>query len=63
MRRGIAFEGVEQALSLPGVDLRLFGKPEAFKKRRMGVALARASDIATARERAKECAGRVKPRA
>jgi len=58
---GIAFEGVAEALLVPESDLRLFGKPEAFRKRRMGVAVATADDIATARSRAKECAGRVKP--
>ena len=58
---GIAFEGIEQALRVPGADLRLFGKPESFKKRRMGVALAVADDIATARERAKLAASLVKP--
>lgn len=58
--RGVAFEGVADALSVPGTDLRLFGKPEAFARRRMGVALARANDVDTARRRAKECAGRVK---
>jgi len=44
-----------------GSDLRLFGKPEAFERRRMGVALARAEDVETARIRAREAAGRVKP--
>ena len=58
---GIAFEGIEQALRVPVADLRLFGKPESFKKRRMGVALAVADDIATARERAKLAASLVKP--
>ncbi len=61
--RGIRFEDVAHALAVPGSELRLFGKPEAYKRRRMGVALATAPDIAQARERAKECAGRVKPRA
>jgi len=54
---------VADALRVPDSDLRLFGKPEAYKKRRMGVALARGRDIAEARARAKECAGRVLPRA
>ncbi len=61
--RGIHFEDVAHALSVPCSDLRLFGKPEAYKKRRMGVALATASDVTEARERAAECAQRVKPRA
>jgi phosphoribosylglycinamide formyltransferase 2 len=59
--RGIAFEGVADALSAPGVDLRLFGKPEAFERRRMGVALARAVDTDTARAKAVAAAGKVKP--
>jgi phosphoribosylglycinamide formyltransferase 2 len=58
--RGVAYEGVAEALAVPGSDLRLFGKPEAFARRRMGVALARAADIETARARARETAGKVK---
>ena len=61
--RGIFFEGVADALRVPDSDLRLFGKPEAYKKRRMGVALARGRDVEEARTRAKDCAGRVVPRA
>ncbi len=58
---GIAFEGVAEALRVPGSDIRLFGKPESFARRRMGVALATADDVETARLRAKEAAGKVKP--
>ena len=61
--RGIRYEGVADALRVPGSDLRLFGKPESYKTRRMGVALARGDDVAQARERAQECARRVLPRA
>ena len=60
--RGIVFDGVADALSVPGTDLRLFGKPESFAKRRMGVALARAADIDTARLHAKLAASKVRPR-
>ncbi|MGX9670778.1 formate-dependent phosphoribosylglycinamide formyltransferase [Mycobacterium sp. HM-7] len=60
---GIVFDGVDEALRVPGTDIRLFGKPESFRTRRMGVALARAEDIDTARRNAAEAAGRVKPRA
>ncbi|GAB3261274.1 formate-dependent phosphoribosylglycinamide formyltransferase [Chitinimonas naiadis] len=59
--RGIAFEGVEAALTVPRSDLRLFGKPEAFERRRMGVALAAGSDTDEARQRAKQAAAAVKP--
>lgn len=58
---GIAFEGVADALRVPGADLRLFGKPVSFPRRRMGVATAVATDIETARSRAREAAARVKP--
>ena len=58
---GVAFEGVAEALRVPAADLRLFGKPEAFARRRMGVALARGENIDQARERAREAAGRVRP--
>jgi phosphoribosylglycinamide formyltransferase 2 len=59
--KGIAFEGVADALRVPGTDIRLFGKPESFARRRMGVALATAVDVETARERALEAAGKVRP--
>jgi phosphoribosylglycinamide formyltransferase 2 len=58
---GIAFEGVAEALRVPETDIRLFGKPESFARRRMGVALATAADVDTARARAKEAAAKVKP--
>lgn len=58
---GIVFEGVAAALSVPESELRLFGKPESFKKRRMGVALARGADTTEARARAKQSASLVKP--
>ena len=57
----LCFEGVEDALKIPGSDLRLFGKPESFLKRRMGVALSRGADSDQARARAKSAASCVKP--
>jgi phosphoribosylglycinamide formyltransferase 2 len=60
--RGVVFDGLDDALSVPGSDVRLFGKPESFVKRRMGVALAHAADVETARRNAKDAASRVKPR-
>ncbi|WGM30284.1 formate-dependent phosphoribosylglycinamide formyltransferase [Brevundimonas sp. NIBR11] len=57
---GVAFDGVADALSVPTADLRLFGKPEAFERRRMGVALARGETTDQARERAAEAAGKVR---
>ena len=59
--KGIAFQGVEEALRVPESDIRLFGKPEAFKKRRMGVALANGKDTDEARTRAKLAASKVIP--
>jgi phosphoribosylglycinamide formyltransferase 2 len=46
---------------VPESDLRLFGKPESFVKRRMGVAIANADTPDEARVRAKLAAARVKP--
>ena len=60
--QGIAFDGVDEALRVPNTDLRLFGKPESFVKRRMGVALAFDADVVVARERAKLAASKVQPR-
>jgi phosphoribosylglycinamide formyltransferase 2 len=59
--QGIAFEGVAEALAVPRSDLRLFGKPESFVKRRMGVAVAAAASVDEARENARTAASRVKP--
>jgi len=58
--QGVAYEGVAEALSVPTADLRLFGKPEAFERRRMGVATALGADIDEARARAREAASRVR---
>jgi phosphoribosylglycinamide formyltransferase 2 len=57
----IAFTGVDEALRVPQSDLRLFGKPESFSKRRMGVALANGVDTDEARIRAKLAASKVVP--
>jgi phosphoribosylglycinamide formyltransferase 2 len=58
---GIAFAGVDEALRIPGTDIRLFGKPQAFARRRMGVALARAVDTEVARQNARDAAACVVP--
>ena len=58
---GIAFEGVAEALAVAQSDVRLFGKPVSFERRRMGVALANGKDISEARERAKLAASLVRP--
>lgn len=59
---GIVFDGVQEALRIPNTDLRLFGKPESFTKRRMGVALAFDADVEKARVTAKLAASKVRPR-
>ncbi len=46
----LSFSGLNLALANPNTDLRLFGKPEGFKRRRMGVATARAETTDQARE-------------
>ena len=59
---GVVFDGVEAALAVPHTDIRLFGKPESFVRRRMGVALAYDADVDVARANAVEAASRVSPR-
>ncbi|MEQ9143797.1 MAG: formate-dependent phosphoribosylglycinamide formyltransferase [Parvibaculaceae bacterium] len=59
--KGVVFESVDHALEVAGSEIRLFGKPEAYQRRRMGVALATGSDTDAARAHAKEAAGRVVP--
>ncbi|MFO7593273.1 MAG: formate-dependent phosphoribosylglycinamide formyltransferase [Pseudomonadota bacterium] len=59
--KGVAFEGVAEALSVAGSELRLFGKPESFEYRRMGVALAYGKDIEECRQRARRAAAKVRP--
>ena len=56
----IYFEGVDQALQIPGVDIRLFGKPKSFKKRRMGVILASSDTMEAAIENAKKAFSKIK---
>jgi phosphoribosylglycinamide formyltransferase 2 len=60
--KAMIFEGVDEALKVPGSELRLFGKPESFVKRRLGVALARGGDTDEARKRAKQAASAVRPK-
>ncbi len=59
---GIVFDGVDEALRVPNSEIRLFGKPESFVKRRMGVALVHDADVARARGQAKLAASLVRPR-
>ncbi len=59
---GIVFDGVADALAVPHSELRLFGKPESFTKRRMGVALVHDADVEVARQQAKLAASKVRPR-
>lgn len=56
----LSFDHVEQALAVPESDIRLFGKPESFVRRRMGVALATGNTVDEARQRAKQAASLVK---
>ena len=61
--KALQFDGVADALRVPGTDVRLFGKPESFERRRMGVALAHDTDVERARVKAKQAAAKVKPKA
>ncbi|MBE7162164.1 MAG: formate-dependent phosphoribosylglycinamide formyltransferase [Williamsia herbipolensis] len=57
----IAFENVAAALAVPETDIRLFGKPESYVRRRMGVVVATADDVVEARRRARDGAAAVRP--
>lgn len=59
----VDFLNVAEALRIPQTDIRLFGKPESFEKRRMGVALAADADLETARANARQAAATVKVQA
>ncbi len=56
----LMYTGIDKALAIPEADLRLFGKPESFKRRRMGVTLATGTTTDEARTRAKLAASLVK---
>jgi phosphoribosylglycinamide formyltransferase 2 len=56
----ISFENIPKALAEQGIDIRLFGKPQSFKKRRMGVILAHADDIQQARNKAQQARSQIK---
>lgn len=58
----LGYYGLEAAMSVPNSEIRLFGKPESFVRRRMGVALASAENTEMARERAKQAAALVTPK-
>ncbi len=55
----VSFTGIEQALSEPDTQLRLFGKPEVDGERRMGVCLAKGSSVEEARTKANRAAAHV----
>jgi phosphoribosylglycinamide formyltransferase 2 len=59
--KGIVFDGVDEALCVPNSEIRLFGKPESFVKRRMGVALVHDADVEVARTQAKLAASKIRP--
>ena len=58
--QNLAFCGLEDALSLPQTQIRLFAKPEINGRRRLGVALARGKDTQQAVDKAIDCAKAVK---
>lgn len=61
--KNLSYHGLEQALAVPNSEVRLFGKPESFARRRMGVALATADNVTEARLNAKKAANLVIPKA
>ena len=59
--QGIAFANLDRALAVPCSEVRLFGKPEAYERRRMGVAMARGKDTDESRQRARQVSSAVRP--
>jgi phosphoribosylglycinamide formyltransferase 2 len=55
----VVYEGLDAALSVPGSEVRLFGKPRALVNRRMGVALASAETVEEATKKAVQAANLV----
>ncbi|EJL6308824.1 phosphoribosylglycinamide formyltransferase 2 [Vibrio cholerae] len=58
--QNIQFSGLDDALSVPHTQVRLFGKPDIAGHRRLGVALSRGKTTQEATDRAIECAKAVK---
>ncbi|HFG1637396.1 TPA: phosphoribosylglycinamide formyltransferase 2 [Vibrio cholerae] len=58
--QNIQFSGLDDALSIPHTQVRLFGKPDIAGRRRLGVALSRGKTTQEATDRAIECAKAVK---
>lgn len=56
----VSFEGLEKALAVPGVQIRLFGKPEVCGHRRFGVVLATGESVEDALARTKKALDEVK---
>ncbi|WP_156769927.1 formate-dependent phosphoribosylglycinamide formyltransferase [Caldivirga maquilingensis] len=52
--------GINEALTIPGVQVRLFGKPNSYRGRRMGVILATGSTVEEAIEKVRKAASIVK---
>jgi phosphoribosylglycinamide formyltransferase 2 len=55
----VSFGNLNEVLSAPDTQLRLFGKPKVVGKRRMGVTLALGADIEEAREKARKASSSV----
>ncbi|EKF9184294.1 phosphoribosylglycinamide formyltransferase 2 [Vibrio cholerae] len=58
--QNIQFSALDDALSIPHTQVRLFGKPDIAGRRRLGVALSRGKTTQEATDRAIECAKAVK---
>tara|TARA_R110000850_G_scaffold19988_5_gene59815 strand:+ start:3168 stop:4307 length:1140 start_codon:yes stop_codon:yes gene_type:complete len=58
--QSVSYSNLENALTQPDTQIRLFGKPQVAGKRRMGVAIARGSSIEEAREKARSASSAIK---
>ncbi len=53
------YRGLDRALQVESAQVRIFGKPDAYLHRRMGIALATGRTVAESRTRALEAASRI----
>jgi phosphoribosylglycinamide formyltransferase 2 len=55
-RTELATQALTDALAVPESDVRVFAYPQSYPRRRLGVALATAADVTTARDRVRQVA-------
>jgi phosphoribosylglycinamide formyltransferase 2 len=60
--RAPSYSGIDKAMAIPSVEVRIFGKPTTRKHRRMGVVLAHGATATAARKTAMKAAAEISVR-